>query len=368
MTQNGHSRLVALVDSNAAHRQKVSKALTSYYDVAIHDDAREALKKLEAQNPAVILVSPEAKPLGSIDFIRAVRENEALSEKPIVYIAESEIDPNFDKAHDAGADEIITKPYTRSVLIQALSNQLSHNAEKEWKSLPDKQRAALENSIDVFRDISDVLITGETVAFEDVKTNCQSLVDVVESNSFQDILFGVRSHDDYTYVHSMRVATLLTLLGHAAGFNNNDQLIMSSGGLLHDVGKMMIPHNILNKPGKLTVEEFEIMKGHVPETMTYLNKSGNIPKGVMIIAEQHHEKIDGTGYPHGLKGGELNELARMAAIVDVFSALTDRRVYKEPMEASKAMDIITNEMSGNHLDPHFVKMFRSVLIDTGVLQ
>ena len=159
---------------------------------------------------------------------------------------------------------------------------------------------------------------------------------------------------------------MLTLLGHAAGFKNDDQLLLSSGGLLHDVGKMKIPHNILNKPGKLDENEYEIMKSHVPETMAYLDKAGDIPKGVKIIAEQHHEKIDGTGYPHGLKGKELNELARMAAIVDVFSALTDRRVYKEPMEADKAMTVMTEEMTG-HLDPHFVKLFRTVLVDTGVL-
>lgn len=362
-----NSRLVALVDSNAPHRHKVSMALTSFYDSVSYDDAREAIQSMEKKPPAAILISPEVTPGGSVEFIRVIRQHERLSKTPIVFIAESEIDPNAAKARQAGANAVIIKPYTRSVLILTLSNQLSDNVEKQWKSLPEQPRQALENTVDTFRSISDVLITGEAIAFEDVKANCQSLVDVVESNNFKDILDGVRNHDDYTYAHSMRVATLLTLLGHAAGFKNSDQLIMSSGGLLHDVGKMMIPHNILNKPGKLTDEEFEIIKTHVPETMTYLKKSGNIPKGVMIIAEQHHEKLDGTGYPHGLKGKELNELARMAAIVDVFSALTDRRVYKEPMEASKAMTIITEEMSGNHLDPHFVKMFRTVLVDAGIL-
>ncbi len=362
-----NSRLVALVDTNAAHRQRVAAALMSFYDTTLYDEPQDALKTMALNQPAVILVSPEVKPMGSIDFIRAVREHEILMDTPVIFISESEIDPNAAKAREVGASNVITKPYTRSTLIQTISEEVSENVENEWKALPEPQRKALESSVDVFRGIADVLITGESIAFDDVKANCQSLVDVVESNSFKDILDGVRNHDDYTYAHSMRVATLLTLLGHAAGFNNNDQLIMSSGGLLHDVGKMMIPHNILNKPGKLTEEEFEIMKSHVPETMTYLKRAGNIPKGVMIIAEQHHEKIDGTGYPHGLKGGELNELARMAAIVDVFSALTDRRVYKDPMPSDKAMDIITNEMAGNHLDPHFVKLFRTVLVDAGIL-
>lgn len=361
------SRLLAIIDSNDNHRGKVNNALMSFYNLALYDDTADAIKAMEKNKPVAILISPETAPLSPIDFIRALKDNKKLRNIPIVYIAESELDPKFAQAKEM-ANDVITKPYSRSALVQTLAGQISKDVEQEWKALPDQQRAALENTIDVFRDISDVLITGESIAFNDVKANCQSLVDVVDSNNFKDILDGVRNHDDYTYVHSMRVATLLTLLGHAAGFSNNDQLLMSSGGLLHDVGKMMIPHQILNKPGKLNDEEFEIMKSHVPETMIYLDRVGNIPKGVRIIAEQHHEKIDGTGYPHGLKGGELNELARMAAIVDVFSALTDRRAYKEPMEASKAMDLITEEMSGHHLDPHFVKMFRGVLIDAGVLE
>ena len=90
-----------------------------------------------------------------------------------------------------------------------------------------------------------------------------------------------------------------------------------------------------------------------------------IPKPVIIIAAQHHEKLDGSGYPHGLKGDDLNDLARMASIVDVLSALTDRRVYKPPMPAEKALSIMTDEM-GHHLDQHFLSMFKAMLLDAVV--
>ena len=360
-----NKRLVAIVDSNPSHLLKVSKILLSFYNLVVYETGEEALQKIPEDNPAIVVASPEIKPHGSVDFIRALREKYARSGLPIIYIAESEMDDNLKKAQEAGINASLIKPYAPSALIRTITKQIGENIEKEWEALPEPQQTALKQSAGVFKDLSDVIITGESMSFHDVKDNCQSLVDVVESNNFKDILDGVKNHDDYTYAHSMRVATLLTLLGHAAGFKNDDQLIMSSGGLLHDVGKMMIPHNILNKPGKLTEEEFEIMKSHVPETMEYLERTGNIPKGVKIIAEQHHEKIDGTGYPNGLKGKELNELARMAAIVDVFSALTDRRVYKDPMEAPKAFSIL-EEMT-NHLDQHYVKMFRTVLIDAEIL-
>ena len=104
------------------------------------------------------------------------------------------------------------------------------------------------------------------------------------------------------------------------------------------------------------------MKSHVPETVKFLCSNKDIPKAVLDIASQHHEKINGTGYPNGLKGSELNELARMASIVDVFSALTDRRVYKPPMEPEKAIKIMTEEMT-THLDQNFLRLFQAMLLD-----
>jgi putative nucleotidyltransferase with HDIG domain len=362
-----HKRLVAVIDSDAAHRDKICTALMSYYVVTELGQPAEAIKQMAENVPALIITGERVEPGGSPAFIRNVREQAALKDVPILHVIESDTNTALiTEAEAAGADSHLARPYRRSDLIRRISEMLNTSIEKEWEALPELQRDALQKSVGVFHDIADVLTSGEAVAFGAVKDNCQPLVEAIENNDFQSILDGVRNHDDYTYAHSMRVATLLSLLGHAAGFKNDDQLLLASGGLLHDVGKMMIPHNILNKPGKLSEEEFEIMKSHVPETLSYLDTAGDIPKGVMIIAAQHHEKIDGTGYPYGLKGKELNELARMAAIVDVFSALTDRRVYKPPMEADKAMTIMTEEMT-NHLDPHFVKLFKGVLVDSGVL-
>jgi putative nucleotidyltransferase with HDIG domain len=167
--------------------------------------------------------------------------------------------------------------------------------------------------------------------------------------------------DNYSYVHSLRVATFLSLFGNVLSIKGDDLMTLSSGGLLHDVGKMYIPHEVLNKPGKLTEEEFATMKSHVIHSIEFLNKSPELPKGVIIIAGQHHEKLDGTGYPLGLKGAELNELARMASIIDIFSAITDRRVYKEPVPPDQALKIMGNMK--DHLDQNFLAAFREMLLD-----
>jgi HD-GYP domain-containing protein (c-di-GMP phosphodiesterase class II) len=105
------------------------------------------------------------------------------------------------------------------------------------------------------------------------------------------------------------------------------------------------------------------MQRHVPNTIHFLEANDHIPKGARLIAEQHHEKLDGTGYPHGLRGKDINDLARMAAIVDVYSALTDRRVYKPAMAPPQAFEIMETQMT-NHLDQGLLKLFRTIMLDT----
>ncbi len=367
MSENPKKRIVIL-DADPKVRLDLEANLRSYYNVRTYDDGPDGLKYMKKTPPDLIIMGEDvgSGAGSSAYFLSSICDDIKLQKIPLVHVLKKD---RFvlEKSKAAGIKHHIFKPYDSAQVVQTVINILNTSVEKEWESLPETQRAALQNTVKIFSNLAEQIISGEAVDFKSVKSDCQPLVQAVENNDFKSILNGVRSHDDYTYAHSMRVATLLTLLGHAAGFKNDDQLLMSSGGLLHDVGKMMIPHEILNKPGRLTDEEFEVIKTHVPETMVYLKKSDKIPNGVFVIAEQHHEKIDGTGYPHGLKGGQLNELARMAAIVDVYSALTDRRVYKPPMPASKAMLIMTEEMTG-HLDPHYIKLFRTILIDAKILE
>lgn len=365
--QKYNQRLIAIVDSDKKHRAMLVKTLQPYYEVKSWDEAWDALKEIPEDPPMVILIGPSVLPGSPLHFIKQLRKNVILDDRPILYLAsEDDSEKLLLDIQMAGAKDYMKAPIKFEKLVGFISKGLNAGVEKDWEALPEGQRDALQNSVGVFNNIADALMTGEIVEFSSVKDNCKPLVDAIGNNDFKGILDGVRSHDDYTYAHSMRVATMLSLLGHAAGFSEEEQLMLASGGLLHDVGKMKIPLKILNKPGRLDDNEFEIIKSHVPKTMEYLQASGKIPKAVFIIAEQHHEKIDGTGYPHGLKGKELNELARMAAVVDVFSALTDRRVYKPPMPESKAIQIMTEEMD-THLDQHYVQMFKGILGDVKIL-
>ncbi|MEI6730466.1 MAG: HD domain-containing phosphohydrolase [Pseudomonadota bacterium] len=357
-----HRHAVALIDENNNHRTEVSAALLSFYDIDLYNDYSVAVSKITANIPDIILIGSSRNPAQSLGFIRILQQDEFLAKIPIVFIANENNEKILADAKSYGASDTIVKPYRKSLLINTISALLNANVEKEWNELPPLQQKALRGTVDVFNSIADIIAAGEPLDFASVKDACIPLVESIENNEFKSILNGVKNHDNYTYAHSMRVATMLSLFGNAAGLRNQDRLILASGGLLHDVGKMLIPHNILNKPGKLNDEEYAIMKTHVPETVKYLQANGNIPKSVIVIAAQHHEKIDGTGYPEGLLGSELNDLARMAAIVDVFSALTDRRVYKPPMEAEVALKLMKEEMA-THLDQNFLRLFRDMLYD-----
>jgi len=152
------------------------------------------------------------------------------------------------------------------------------------------------------------------------------------------------------------------LFGVNLSLTKDEQVILASGGLLHDVGKMSIPREVLNKAGPLDAAESAVMRGHVTASVEYLLACPDLPKGILDIAAQHHERLDGTGYPLGLAGNQLNRLARMASIIDVFGALTDRRVYKPPMAPEAALGIMVNEMA-SHLDMQLLGLFRQMLLD-----
>jgi HD-GYP domain-containing protein (c-di-GMP phosphodiesterase class II) len=260
-----------------------------------------------------------------------------------------------------GADEILAKPFRRSELVRMVSRLVSRAVEARWESLPAGPREGLKRTVDLFNGVSDLIEKGEPLAYSSVQDACTPLIESVQNQDFQHILGGVKGHDNYSYVHSLRVGTILSLFGYNMGLRGDDLCMLASGGLVHDIGKMFIPFEILNKPGKLDEAEMQLMRSHVDRTAEYLKGCGTMPRGVSIIAEQHHEKLNGKGYPKGLT--DLNDLARMAAIADVFGALTDRRCYKPPMDPEEALKIMTGAMK-EELDQHFLGLFREMLLDT----
>ncbi|WP_227816069.1 HD-GYP domain-containing protein [Nitrogeniibacter aestuarii] len=150
----------------------------------------------------------------------------------------------------------------------------------------------------------------------------------------------IKTHDEYTFMHSVAVCALMVAL--ARQLNLDPHLVKEAGigGLMHDLGKAVMPLEVLNKPGKLTDDEYSIMKLHPEAGWKMLHDSGEATQGTLDIALHHHEKVDGTGYPKGLKGDQISLLSRMGAVCDVYDAVTSNRPYKQgwdPAESIKRM-------------------------------
>jgi len=146
-----------------------------------------------------------------------------------------------------------------------------------------------------------------------------------------DMLLNMRNIDDSVYNHSLDVALICNILSKWLHFSEADQTMATACGLFHDVGKFLLPTGVLRKPGKLTRDEFEIIKTHTIEGFHLLNKYDNIPQHVKNAALMHHEKCDGSGYPYGLKGSEIDKFAKIVTIADIFDAMTSERVYRRAM-------------------------------------
>jgi putative nucleotidyltransferase with HDIG domain len=169
-------------------------------------------------------------------------------------------------------------------------------------------------------------------------------------------LLRIKERDTYTFQHCVSVATLLISFGHALELDAETIRQAGIGGMVHDVGKMRVPDHILNKPGKLTDAEFEVMKGHVSLGMEVLEHTPGMTPTILAVSGEHHERFNGTGYPRNLRGREISQLGRMAAIVDVYDAITSNRVYHKGMEPAEALQKLF-EWSEHHLDPELVQRF-----------
>lgn len=168
-------------------------------------------------------------------------------------------------------------------------------------------------------------------------------------------LARLKTADDYTYMHSVAVCAMMIALAKEIGMSAGQVRLAGAAGLLHDVGKMAVPDLILKKPGSLTDSEFVIVKSHPVKGAEILALAGGVESEVIDVCLHHHEKIDGSGYPHGLKQDQISQLARMGAICDVYDAITSNRPYKKGWGPSESLQRMA-QWKG-HFDADLLKAF-----------
>ncbi len=166
----------------------------------------------------------------------------------------------------------------------------------------------------------------------------------------------IRAKDNYLLEHSVNLSVLMSLFGGYRRLSSDALHQTIVGALLHDIGKILIPDEILHKPGRLTAEEFEVMKAHAQHSRTILQSTEGIGDLTIITAAQHHERMDGSGYPEGLEGDEISMYGRMVAITDVYDAITADRIYHKGITPTQGLKKLL-EWSDGHLDPKLVREF-----------
>jgi HD-GYP domain-containing protein (c-di-GMP phosphodiesterase class II) len=191
------------------------------------------------------------------------------------------------------------------------------------------------------RNVTDNLRDDMTIDGAQVQNMVDTMIDEIISN--REILVGlgdIRTADSYTFGHCVNVCVLCILIGLSLGFTREKLRDMAVGALLHDIGKVVIPKEILAKSDKLSKEEFEIIKEHPSKGFEVIKKIKDVNIISAHVAYQHHERLDGSGYPRGLSGDEIHEFGSIAAVADVYDALIADRVYRQALTPDKAAAVL----------------------------
>ncbi|MDR1664642.1 MAG: response regulator [Clostridiales bacterium] len=337
---------IMLVDDNQANLNIGKNMLKGFYEVYALPSAERLFKFLEAVTPDLILLDIAMPGMNGFDVIRILKADTRYKNIPVIFVTAKSEEMNELEGLDLGAVDYVTKPFSAAILLKRIENQL----------LIEKQKAELRN-------LNDNLIGMVKEKTAQVSGLQSSIINIIaELVEFRDLYTGGHISRTQKYVE-----LLIDSMVEDGVYNeevlqweNMDYIVPSTQ--LHDLGKIFISDTILNKPGKLTPEEFDIMKSHAArgvEAIKMLEAKGEdqlFLRYSEIVAGSHHEKWDGSGYPNGLKGQEIPLLGRLMAIADVYDALTSARPYKEPFSPEESADIIIKS-AGSHFDPVLVDVF-----------
>ncbi|RYG27708.1 MAG: HD-GYP domain-containing protein, partial [Chitinophagaceae bacterium] len=239
---------------------------------------------------------------------------------------------------------------------------------------PKKQKVAYINKVDarsehsqalgvyrearrLTRSLLDDLRLGGVINTDQAKVTVKECVHSVLRNPDALLWMSkIRSQNEYTAEHCLNVCILAIAFGRHLGMSETDMEKIGLCGLLHDVGKMRVPAEVLNKPGVLTEKEFNIMKAHATHGRNLLMASQGVPNSAVDVAYSHHEKVDGSGYPRQLKSAGISELAKIISIVDAYDAMTADRCYSPSIPSTEALKIIFKDR-GTHFDERLALEF-----------
>lgn len=257
----------------------------------------------------------------------------------------------------------INDEYSQNEIEDVIKPEIKQKAISTIKSTFEALQKHNESLIRSSRNINDKLIQAKkheslNAAIEAAK---QILNDISGQRNIMINLVDVKSMDNYTYQHSVNVAVLSLILGIHLNLNRYELHDLCIGAMLHDIGKVLVPKEIVQKKGQLTPQEFEMIQEHTLKGYNYIKNSPELSAPARIVVLQHHEKVNGLGYPERRKSSDIYKLSKIVAIADVYDALTSDRPYRHAMSPSEALEFIMAN-GGTHFDYEMVKVFSKIIV------
>lgn len=334
---------ILVVDDEKQNLKLIESILVPLkYRVILAADGEEALVKVRSEKPDLVLLDIMMPKMDGFEVARRLKQDETTMIIPVVMVTSlGELEDKV-KAIEAGADEFLVKPVESVELKARIKSLLKVKAYND--SVRDSQR------------ILEIQVNEKTSELR----NAYEKVKAVTYETINKLSRAAEYLDDSTSSHLQRISRYAEVVARELELGPDIVESILYASPMHDVGKIGIPDRILMKPGKLTASEWEIMKTHSEIGAKILEGSDQpLIQTAEKIALTHHEKWDGSGYPHGLKGEEIPVAGRITAIADVFDALTSKRPYKEAFSLQKSLSII-KESRGTHFDPAIVDAFLAV--------
>ena len=334
-----HEARILIVDNEPANLKLLDKMLSNqgYQQLILIQDPREVLFHYQQQRPDLILLDIHMPHLDGYQVMEQLTDLNDPLIPPIVILTAQQSKECLLRALAGGARDFIGKPFDRNELLMRVRNLLDVQLAQRF-----------------LYDQKDVL---EQMVRERTEELHHTRLQVV-----QRLGKAAEYRDEETGNHILRMSHTCAFLAKELGWNDDQCDLILNASTMHDIGKIGIPDAILQKPGKLEPAEWEIMKTHVTIGAKLLDgDDSNLMKMAREIALSHHEKWDGSGYPHGLVGDNIPIVGRIAALADVFDALTSVRPYKSAWTVEDAVSFISKN-SGIHFDPELVEIFLSKLV------
>jgi putative two-component system response regulator len=351
MTMSVGKGRILVVDDEATMRRLLEKLLRMEgYDVLLASSGEQALAELFKHGADTVLLDMRMPGMTGLEVCRQIRNHPKTLHTPVVFITAVNDRELRRRGMEAGADDFLSKPFDEVELLARIRNSV--RVRRYYDNI-EQQREQLE-----------VAVHERTAALNEAiakLTQIQVDLRASQEETIYRLSRAAEFRDDETGQHLQRMSRYCQLIGRRIGLDENTCELLRIASPMHDVGKLGIPDRILLKPGRLTHEEFAVMKGHAEIGYRILVGSDATPlKIAATIAYTHHEKWDGNGYPRALKGEEIPLPGRIAAVADVFDALTSARPYKPAWKLEDALELMKTNR-GAHFDPNLVDAFFDAL-------